>query len=88
MYKRQDQKGLGGIEYALDNRITSQGSRMLVLADAHRHAMDSSDQAPAAVGNVVLTLDQNIQYIACLLYTSCSIFASSEISAIQIAKRA
>jgi cell division protein FtsI (penicillin-binding protein 3) len=59
-----DQKGLGGIEYALDNRISSQGSRMLVLADAHRHAMDSSDQAPAAVGNVVLTLDQNIQYIA------------------------
>ena len=63
-YVDVDQKGLGGIEYTLDNRITSQGSRMLVLADAHRHAMDSSDQAPAAVGNVVLTLDQNIQYIA------------------------
>jgi len=63
-YVDVDQKGLGGIEYALDNRISSQGSRMLVLADAHRHAMDSSDQAPAAVGNVVLTLDQNIQYIA------------------------
>jgi cell division protein FtsI (penicillin-binding protein 3) len=63
-YVDVDQKGLGGIEYSLDDRISSQGSRMLVLADAHRHAMDSSDQAPAAAGNVVLTLDQNIQYIA------------------------
>jgi cell division protein FtsI (penicillin-binding protein 3) len=63
-YVDVDQKGLGGIEYALDDRISSQGSRTAVLADAHRHAMDSSDQAPAAVGNVVLTLDQNIQYIA------------------------
>ncbi|MGB6432031.1 MAG: penicillin-binding transpeptidase domain-containing protein [Candidatus Acidiferrales bacterium] len=63
-YVDVDQKGLGGIEYALDDRISSQGSRMLVLADAHRHAMDSSDQPPAVVGNVVLTVDQNIQYIA------------------------
>jgi cell division protein FtsI (penicillin-binding protein 3) len=63
-YVDVDQKGLGGIEYSLDDRISSQGSRTVVLADAHRHAMDSSDQAPAAAGNVVLTLDQNIQYIA------------------------
>ena len=63
-YVDVDQKGLGGIEYALDDRISSQGSRTVVLADAHRHAMDSSDQAPATIGNVVLTLDQNIQYIA------------------------
>jgi cell division protein FtsI (penicillin-binding protein 3) len=63
-YVDVDQKGLGGIEYSLDNRISSQGSRTVVLADAHRHAMDSSDQAPAAAGSVVLTLDQNVQYIA------------------------
>jgi cell division protein FtsI/penicillin-binding protein 2 len=63
-YVDVDQKGLGGIEYALNDRISSQGSRMQVLADAHRHALDSSDQAPSTAGNVVLTLDQNIQYIA------------------------
>jgi cell division protein FtsI (penicillin-binding protein 3) len=63
-YVDVDQKGLGGIEYSLDDRISSQGSRMAVLADAHRHALDSSDKAPATAGSVVLTLDQNIQYIA------------------------
>ncbi|MGB6544089.1 MAG: penicillin-binding transpeptidase domain-containing protein [Candidatus Acidiferrales bacterium] len=63
-YVDVDQRGLGGIEYSLDSHISGQGSRTVVLADAHRHALDSSDQVPVAVGNVVLTLDQNIQYIA------------------------
>jgi cell division protein FtsI/penicillin-binding protein 2 len=63
-YVDVDQKGLGGIEYSYDDRISSQGSRTVVLADAHRHAMDSSDQTPTSPGSVVLTLDQNIQYIA------------------------
>ena len=63
-YVDVDQRGLGGIEYALDDRIAAHGSRMLVLADAHRHAMDSSDQTTAPAENVVLTIDQTIQYIA------------------------
>lgn len=59
-----DEKGLGGVEYSLDENIRSKPGKMLVLADAHRHWFDSTDRAPDAGASVVLTLDENIQYIA------------------------
>jgi cell division protein FtsI (penicillin-binding protein 3) len=63
-YVDTDQKGLGGIEYSLDDRIRSEGGRRYILADAHRKALDSSDRTPQDGQSVVLTLDQNIQHIA------------------------
>jgi cell division protein FtsI (penicillin-binding protein 3) len=63
-YVDTDEKGLGGIEYSLDDRIRSEGGRMFVLADAHRRPIDSSDRPPQDGQSVVLTLDQNIQHIA------------------------
>ena len=59
-----DQKGLGGIEYSLDDRIRTEGGRRYILADAHRKALDSSDRPPQDGQSVVLTIDQNIQHIA------------------------
>ncbi len=59
-----DEKGLGGIEYSLDDHIRSKPGKMLILADAHRRWYDSTDKAPDAGTSVVLTLDENIQYIA------------------------
>ncbi len=59
-----DEKGLGGIEYALDDRIRSKPGRMLILADAKSRWYDSSDKTPAAGTSVVLTLDENIQFMA------------------------
>jgi len=59
-----DQKGLGGIEYSLDDTIRSKPGKMLILADAHRRWYDSSDKAPDTGTSVVLTLDEKIQYIA------------------------
>jgi cell division protein FtsI (penicillin-binding protein 3) len=59
-----DEKGLGGIEYALDDRIRSKPGRMLIQADAKSRWYDSSDKTPAAGTNVVLTLDENIQFMA------------------------
>lgn len=59
-----DEKGLGGIEYSLDDDIRSKPGKMLILADAHRRWYDSSDKAPDAGNSVVLTLDEKIQYIA------------------------
>jgi cell division protein FtsI (penicillin-binding protein 3) len=59
-----DEKGLGGIEYSLDDTIRSKPGKMLILADAHRRWYDSSDKAPDAGTSVVLTLDEKIQYIA------------------------
>ena len=59
-----DEKGIGGIEYALDDRIRSKPGRMLILADAHSRWYDSTDKTPDAGTSVVLTLDENIQFIA------------------------
>jgi cell division protein FtsI (penicillin-binding protein 3) len=59
-----DEKGLGGIEYSLDDSIRSKPGKMLILADAHRRWYDSSDKAPETGTSVVLTLDEKIQYIA------------------------
>src|ERR1019366_2351155 len=59
-----DEKGLGGIEYSLDDQIRSKPGKMLILADAHRRWYDSTDKAPDTGTSVVLTLDENIQYIA------------------------
>jgi len=59
-----DEKGLGGIEYSLDDSIRSKPGKMMILADAHRRWYDSTDKAPESGSSVVLTLDEKIQYIA------------------------
>jgi cell division protein FtsI (penicillin-binding protein 3) len=59
-----DDKGLGGIEYSLDEQIRTKPGKMLILADAHRRWYDSNSKAPDSGTSVVLTLDENIQYIA------------------------
>jgi cell division protein FtsI (penicillin-binding protein 3) len=59
-----DGKGLGGIEYGLDDSLRSKAGRVLILADAHSRWYDSTDKTPAAGTSVALTLDENIQYIA------------------------
>ncbi len=59
-----DEHGLGGIEYQLDDRIRSKPGRMMILADAHSRWFDSSEKTPESGSSVVLTIDENIQYIA------------------------
>jgi cell division protein FtsI (penicillin-binding protein 3) len=61
-----DEKGLGGIEYALDSDIRPKPAKLLILADARRRSFDRSEaRANSAPGaSVVLTLDEKIQYIA------------------------
>jgi cell division protein FtsI (penicillin-binding protein 3) len=59
-----DEKGLGGIEYQLDNRIRSKAARMLILTDAHNRWYESADTTPEAGSSVILTIDENIQFIA------------------------
>jgi len=59
-----DEKGLGGIEYGLDDRIRSKPGKMMILADAHRRWYDSADKAAEPASSVVLTIDEKIQYIA------------------------
>jgi cell division protein FtsI (penicillin-binding protein 3) len=63
-YVDVDEKGLGGIEYSLDSLIRGRPGRMMVFADAKQRWFDSSEKGAEAGSNVVLTLDQNIKYIA------------------------
>jgi cell division protein FtsI (penicillin-binding protein 3) len=59
-----DEHGLGGVEYQLDGRIRSKPGRMMILADARSRWFDSSEKTPEAGSSVLLTIDENIQYIA------------------------
>jgi len=63
-YVDMDEHGLGGVEYSLDKFIRGRPSRMLVLADARRRWLDRSETRADQGDNVVLTIDQTIQFIA------------------------
>jgi cell division protein FtsI (penicillin-binding protein 3) len=59
-----DEKGLGGIEYALDSQIRGKGEKMVMMADAHQKWFDGAEARRDRGADVVLTLDEKIQYIA------------------------
>ncbi len=59
-----DDNGLAGLEYSLNEAIKGQASRVLVDYDAHRQSYHSTEWKGQPGKNVVLTLDENIQYIA------------------------
>jgi len=59
-----DEKGLAGIEYELDGKIRGEGEKIVVMADARQHWFDGGEAHRRRGANVVLTLDEKIQYIA------------------------
>jgi cell division protein FtsI (penicillin-binding protein 3) len=59
-----DEKGLGGIEYALDNQIRGKSEKIMMMADAHQKWFDGGEARRDHGANIVLTLDEKIQYIA------------------------
>ncbi|MGA2982775.1 MAG: penicillin-binding protein [Terriglobia bacterium] len=63
-YVGLDDKGLGGIEYALDDEIKGKPGRVMLASDARRRTFHSTEWAGVPGKNVVLTLDEKIQYIA------------------------
>ncbi|MGH9394858.1 MAG: penicillin-binding transpeptidase domain-containing protein, partial [Terriglobales bacterium] len=63
-YVGLDGDGLGGIEHAFDRDIRGRDGRAVVEVDAHRTGYGQIERAPEEGENLVLTLDQNIQYIA------------------------
>ncbi len=63
-YVGLDDKGLGGIEYSLNNKISGKPGRMLLASDARRHTFHSTDWQGVPGKSVVLTIDQKIQYAA------------------------
>jgi cell division protein FtsI (penicillin-binding protein 3) len=64
-YVGVDNVGLGGIESAYDSQIRGREGRVLIQADAKRHAIYSRvEQAATAGAGIELTIDEYLQYIA------------------------
>jgi cell division protein FtsI (penicillin-binding protein 3) len=59
-----DERGLGGIESELDQQIRGKSEKIVVMADARQRWFDGSESQRERGANVVLTLDEKIQYIA------------------------
>lgn len=63
-YVDVDEKGIGGIEYSLDQQIRGRPGKMMVMADGLRRWYDRSENAADPGDSVTLTIDETIQYIA------------------------
>jgi len=63
-YVGLDDNGLGGLEYRYNDEIKGTPGRALLATDARRQSFESSAQAGRPGKNMVLTIDQNIQFIA------------------------
>jgi cell division protein FtsI (penicillin-binding protein 3) len=59
-----DEKGLGGIEREYDDLIRGKEEKVVVMADAHQRWFDGGEAQRDRGVNVVLTIDEKIQYIA------------------------
>jgi len=63
-YVGMDDEGLSGIEREYDDRLRGKPGRMLISVDARRKWFGSVEKQPDPGENVVLTIDEKIQYIA------------------------
>lgn len=63
-YLGMDDRGLGGLEYSLDGAIRGTPGRVLLATDARHRSFHSTDWPGQPGKNLVLTLDEKIQYIA------------------------
>ena len=63
-YVGMDDEGLGGIERGYDEHLRGTPGKMLISMDARRRWFGHVERQPDPGQNVVLTIDQNIQYIA------------------------
>ncbi len=63
-YVGTDDDGLGGLERKFDDELHGEPGRELTAIDAKRHVLGSDESDPIPGENLVLTIDQNIQYMA------------------------
>ncbi len=63
-YVGVDDNGLGGLEQKYNPQLHGLPGRMYAALDARRRVLGSTVKAPESGENLVLTLDENIQYIA------------------------
>src|SRR5579863_2451400 len=63
-YVGLDDEGLAGLEFGMNKAIRGQPGRLMVAADARHQSFLSTEWRGEPGQNVVLTIDENIQYIA------------------------
>ena len=63
-YVGMDDRGLSGIEREYENKLQGKPGAMLISVDAHKKWFGSVEKQPVPGENVVLTIDEEIQYIA------------------------
>ena len=63
-YVGLDDAGLGGLELKFEQQLHGVPGRMFTAMDARRHVLGSTEREPAPGQNLVLTIDENIQFLA------------------------
>ena len=63
-YVGLDDEGLGGIERSFDDRLRGKPGKMLVSVDARQRSLGRVEKQPEPGQNIVLTIDEKIQFIA------------------------
>ena len=63
-YVGVDDNGLGGMEQKFEARLHGQPGRMYAAMDARRRVMGSTEREPEPGENLVLSIDENIQFLA------------------------
>jgi len=63
-YVGVDDNGLGGLEEKFDAQLHGVPGRMYTAMDARRKVLGSSEREPLPGQNLVLTIDENIQFLA------------------------
>ncbi len=63
-YVGADDNGLGGLEQKFEPQLHGAPGRMYTAMDARRKVLGSSEHEPEAGQNLVLTIDENIQFLA------------------------
>jgi cell division protein FtsI (penicillin-binding protein 3) len=63
-YVGTDDEGLSGIEREFDDKLKGEPGRMIISVDAHKKWFGNVEKQPEPGQNVVLTIDEQIQYIA------------------------
>ncbi len=63
-YVGTDDNGLGGMERKFDGGLHGTPGNMLTALDAKRHVLGSEEREPEPGENLVLSIDENIQFMA------------------------
>jgi cell division protein FtsI (penicillin-binding protein 3) len=63
-YVGTDDQGLSGLERQFNDQLQGKPGKLMISVDARKHWFARVEKEPEAGNSVVLTIDQNIQYIA------------------------